>query len=110
MFLIFRDAFAVRVAFGVPDFAVAEVVAFDVLFVEVDSRDSFNSKDRSIRAARLRRFGERAGFFHFEGVVGADLPDRFAYLHEIPVHRFRYIESDGGVGAAVAVEQVGDFI
>ena len=53
MFLIFRDAFAVGVAFSVPDFAVAEVIAFDILFVEVDGRDSFDGKDGGIRAARL---------------------------------------------------------
>ena len=77
MFLIFRDAFVVRVAFGMPDFAVVEVVAFDVLFVEGNGRDRFDGKHRGVRAARFCRLGERAGFFHFERVVGADLLDGF---------------------------------
>ena len=51
MFLIFRDAFAVSVAFGVPDLTVVEVVSFDVLFVEGDGRDCFDSKnDASVPA------------------------------------------------------------
>ena len=48
--------------------------------------------------------------FHFERIVGMDFLDGRAYLHEVLIHRFRNIESDGRCRASVAVEQVGDFI
>ena len=110
MLLIFRDAFAVSVAFGVPDLTVVEVVSFDVLFVEGDGRDCFDSKNGCIRTGRFGRFGEWAGFLHNERIVGMELLDGREYLHEVLIHRFRNIESDGRCRASVAVEQVGDFI
>ena len=109
---IFGNQLVEDVPFGVPDFAVFEVVALRVRFTEGDGRNAVHREVGMVAAAGPGGTRLRLAFplADGEGEVGIDGFQRLADGHIVVVHGFGDGNARGAERSAVTVDVVGDLV